>query len=114
MYKYDYIFSDCDNNYLIANSLSSMIYQLVQNQKNILFLTLGQNDLGSSKFIFDNSPGYLLGKNSFFNYSFQTIYQIMNKDKQYENILVEIYKITNNKFIIEYVRIKYLKIFREK
>ena len=48
MYKYDYIFSDCDNNYLIANSLSSMIYQLVQNQKNILFLTLGQNDLGSS------------------------------------------------------------------
>ena len=38
----------------------------------------------------------------------------MNKDKQYENILVEIYKITNNKFTIEYVRIKYLKLFREK
>ena len=64
-----------------------------------------------NKLIFSLS---LLGKNSFFNYSFQTIYQIMNKDKQYENILVEIYKITNNKFTIEYVRIKYLKLFREK
>ena len=82
-----------------------MISQLINNQKNILFLTLGQNDLGSSKFLFGNLPKNLLGNDSFFNYSFQTICDIMNNNKQYENILVELFKITNNKFSIEYVRI---------
>ena len=82
-----------------------MISQLIQNQKNILFLTLGENELGSSTFLFGKSPKNLLGNDSFFNYSFQTICDIMNNNKQYENILVELFKITNNKFSIEYVRI---------
>jgi len=45
-YKYDYIFSDYDNTLLIANSIKSTVTNLLRNEKNLSFITFGEEKLG--------------------------------------------------------------------
>lgn len=104
MYKYDYIFSDYDNTLLMSNTIDSILSALIENEKNITFITLGESNLGTTKFLFGPSHGNLLNNNSFFNYSIQTILQTMSSNFKYDNVLIEIYKIANEKFTVDYVR----------
>lgn len=104
MYKYDYIFSDYDNTLLMSNTIDSILSALIENEKNITFITLGESNLGTTKFLFGPSHGNLLNSNSFFNYSIQTILQTMGNNFKYDNVLIEIYKIANEKFTVDYVR----------
>lgn len=103
-YKYDYIFSDYDNALLIASTLNPVITQLIKNERNLLFLTLGETGLGMTKFLFGHSTGNLINKDSYFNYAYQQILKDMKTYFPFDNILIEIYKISNEKFILDYVR----------
>jgi hypothetical protein len=71
-----------------------------------LFVTIGHNELQSNKFLFNSTQDVLIDKNSFFYESFQKIINYMNSEKNsYDSMLFEIYKITGNQFLIDYVRI---------
>ncbi len=48
-YKYDYIFSDYENTILIATSIKNSISNLIRTEKNLCFLTLGEEKLGKVK-----------------------------------------------------------------
>ena len=100
-YKYDYIFSDFENPMIISSTLNAFIYPLIEAEKNLLFMTIGQKYLGSSNFLFGTNPNALLGNDSLFNYIFKAIKQIMSKIK-YDKILLELYKIMNDKFVIDF------------
>ena len=80
-YKYDYIFSDFENPMIISSTLNAFIYPLIEAEKNLLFMTIGQKYLGSSNFLFGTNPNALLGNDSLFNYIFKAIKQIMSKIK---------------------------------
>ena len=103
-YKYDYIFSDSENPTIISSTLNAIIYPLVETEKNILFMTVGQRGLGPSNFLFGTNQNVLLGYDSLFNYVFKAIKQIMMRIK-YDKILLELYKIINDKFIIDFKEI---------
>ena len=92
---------------LISHSINSILSQLIDNEKNILFITFGERNLGVSNFIFGSNVNNdsFLGKDSFFNYTYQNIVASMDKSFPYDNILVEIYKITNEKFLLDYKQI---------
>lgn len=107
-YKFDYIFSHYDNTMLISRSINLMLANLIENEKNVLFITFGENNLGATKFFLGSNQGNLLNNESFFSFAYQTILQTMNKNYQYDNILIEIYKIANEKFIVDYVKINFL------
>jgi hypothetical protein len=51
-YKYDYIFSDYENTLLISTSIRSSISNLIRNEKNLCFFSLGEEKLGSNFFNF--------------------------------------------------------------
>ena len=103
-YKYDYIFSTSENPMIISSTLNAFIYPLIEQEKNLLFLSIGKRDLISSNFIFGNNQNNLLGSDSLFNHSFKAIKQIM-KRISYDKILLELYKIVNDKFIVDFKEI---------
>jgi hypothetical protein len=45
-YRYDYVFSDFDPNNLICSSIKSTVTNLLRNEKNLCFLTFGEEKLG--------------------------------------------------------------------
>ena len=78
----------------------------MEEEKNILFVTIGNNELLSNKFLFNSIQDILINKNAFLCESFQKIINYMNSEKNsYDGMLFEIYKIKGNKFLIDYVRI---------
>ena len=101
-YEYDYIFSDFENPMIISTTLNAFIYPLIEAEKNLLFMTIGPKNLGN--FLFGSNQNVLLGNDSLFNYVFKAINQIMSKIK-YDKILLELYKIINDKFIIDFKEI---------
>ena len=103
-YKYDYIFSESENPMIISSTLNTFIYPLIEQEKNIIFLAIGKKQLNSSNFIFGSNHYNLLGNDSLFNHSFKTIKQIM-KGIHYDKILLELYKIVNDKFVIDFKEI---------
>ena len=103
-YKYDYIFSESENPMIISSTLNSFIYPLIEQEKNLLFLTIGKRDLISSNFIFGNNQNNLLGSDSLFNHSFKAIKQIM-KRISYDKILLELYKIVNDRYVVDFKEI---------
>ena len=103
-YSYDYIFSDFENPMIISSTLNAFIYPLIEAEKNLLFMTVGQKNLGLSNFLFGTNQNALLGNDSVFNYVFKAIRQIMSRIK-YDKILLELYKIINDKFIIDFKEI---------
>ena len=103
-YKYDYIFSESENPMLISSTLNAFIYPLIEQEKNLLFLCIGKRNLISSNFIFGNNQNNILGSDSFFNHSFKAIKQIM-KRISYDKILLELYKIVNDKFVVDFKEI---------
>jgi hypothetical protein len=77
----------------------------LEEEKNILFVTIGHNELLSNEFLFNSVQNILINKNAFFCESFQKIICYMNSEKNsYDGMLFEIYKISGNKFLIDYVR----------
>ena len=103
-YKYDYIFSESENPMIISSTLNSFIYPLIEQEKNLIFLSIGKKNLNSSNFIFGNNQYNLLGTDSLFNHSFKAIKQIM-KRITYDKILLELYKIVNDKFVVDFKEI---------
>ena len=103
-YKYDYIFSESENHMIISSTLNAFIYPLIEQEKNLLFLCIGKRNLISSNFIFGNNQNNILGSDSFFNHSFKAIKQIM-KRISYDKILLELYKIVNDKFVVDFKEI---------
>ena len=103
-YKYDYIFSGSENPMIISSTLNAFIYPLIEQEKNLLFLCIGKRNLISSNFIFGNNQNNILGSDSFFNHSFKAIKQIM-KRISYDKILLELYKIVNDKFVVDFKEI---------
>ena len=110
-YKYDYIFSESENPMIISSTLNAFIYTLnafiyplIEQEKNLLFLSIGKRNLISSNFIFGNNQNNLLGSDSLFNHSFKAIKQIM-KRISYDKILLELYKIVNDKFVVDFKEI---------
>jgi hypothetical protein len=101
-YKYDYIFSDSENPMIISTTLNAFIYPLIEAEKNITFMTIGQR--GLSNFLFGSNQNFLLGYESLFNYVFKAIKQMMIRIK-YDKILLELYKIINDKFVIDFKEI---------
>ena len=89
---------------IISSTLNAFIYPLIEAEKNLVFMTIGQKNLGITNFLFGSNPNGLLGNDSLFNYIFKAIKQIMSKNK-YDKILLEIYKIINDKFIIDFKEI---------
>ena len=76
-YKYDYIFSDSENPMIISTTLNAFIYPLIEAEKNITFMTIGQKGLNLSNFLFGSNQNFLLGYDSLFNYVFKAIKQMM-------------------------------------
>ena len=103
-YKYDYIFSDSENPMIISTTLNAFIYPLIEAEKNITFMTIGQKGLSLSNFLFGSNQNFLLGYDSLFNYVFKAIKQMMIRIK-YDKILLELYKIINDKFVIDFKEI---------
>ena len=103
-YKYDYIFSESENPMIISSTLNTFIYPLIEQEKNIIFLCIGKKNLDSSNFIFGNNQYNLLGNDSLFNHSFKTIKHIM-KGISYDKILLELYKIVDDKFVVDFKEI---------
>ena len=103
-YKYDYIFSDFENPMIISSTLNTFVYPLIEAEKNILFMSIGQKGLALSNFLFGTNQNFFLGYDSIFNYVFKAIKQIMIRIK-YDKILLELYKIINDKFIIDFKQI---------
>jgi hypothetical protein len=103
-YKYDYIFSDFENPMIISSTLNAIIYPLIEADKNILFLTVGQRGLNLSNFLFGSNRNVLLGRDSLFYYVFKAIKQMMIRIK-YDKILLELYKIVDDKFLIDFKEI---------
>ena len=103
-YKYDYIFSESENPMIISSTLNTFIYPLIEQEKNLIFLSIGKKNLNSSNFIFGSNNYNLLGADSLFNYTFKTIKQIM-KGINYDKILFELYKIVNDKFVVDFKEI---------
>ena len=103
-YKYDYIFSDSENPMIISSTLNAIIYPLIEADKNILFLTVGQRGLNLSNFLFGSNRNVLLGRDSLFYYVFKAIKQMMIRIK-YDKILLELYKIVDDKFLIDFKEI---------
>ena len=101
-YTYDYIFSDFENPMIISSTLNTFIYPLIEAEKNLLFMTVGQKNLGN--FLFGSNQNSLIGNDSLFNYVFKAINQMMSRIK-YDKILLELYKIINDKFIIDFKEI---------
>ena len=89
---------------IISSTLNTFIYPLIEQEKNIIFLAIGKKQLNSSNFIFGSNQYNLLGNDSLFNHSFKTIKQIM-KGIHYDKILLELYKIVNDKFVIDFKEI---------
>ena len=103
-YKYDYIFSESENAMIISSTLNTFIYPLIEQEKNIIFLGIGQRGLNSSSFIFGNNSNALLGYDSLFYNIFKTIKEIM-KIITYDKILLELYKIVDDKFVLDFKEI---------
>ena len=89
---------------IISSTLNTFIYPLIEAEKNILFMSVGQRGLELSNFLFGTNQNFLLGYDSLFNYIFKAIKQIMIRIK-YDKILLELYKIINDKFIIDFKEI---------
>ena len=89
---------------IISTTLNAFIYPLIEAEKNILFMTIGQKGLNLSNFLFGSNQNFLLGYDSLFNYVFKAIKQMMIRIK-YDKILLEVYKIINDKFIIDFKEI---------
>ena len=86
---------------IISSTLNAFIYPLIEAEKNLLFMTIGQKNLSLSNFLFGTNQNFLLGQDSLFNYVFNAIKQMMSRIK-YDKILLELYKINNDKFIIDF------------
>ena len=89
---------------IISSTLNAFIYPLIEQEKNLIFLSIGKKNLNSSNFIFGNNQYNLLGQDSLFNHSFKAIKQIM-KRITYDKILLELYKIVNDKFVVDFKEI---------
>ena len=89
---------------VISSTLNAFIYPLIEAEKNLLFMTIGQKYLGLSNFLFGTNQNDLLGNDSLFNYVFKAIKQIMSKIK-YDKILLELYNIINDKFVVDFKEI---------
>ena len=89
---------------IISSTLNAFIYPLIEQEKNLIFLSIGKKNLNSSNFIFGNNQNNLLGQDSLFNHSFKAIKQIM-KRITYDKILLELYKIVNDKFVVDFKEI---------
>jgi hypothetical protein len=109
-YKFDYIFSDYENNILIANSIKNIITNLIHNEKNLCFFTFGEEKLGKivilklgkTKFLFGNSNKIF--HDSFFRYTVDIIEKVLRKEFTFDNILIDIVKVANEKFVLDYVK----------
>jgi hypothetical protein len=109
-YKYDYIFSEYENTTLIANSIKGIISNQINNDKNICFLTFGEEklgkqriNLGKTRFLFGNN--LRITNDSFFKYMYDNIEKQLNQEYAYDNILIDIVKITGERFVLDYVHI---------
>ena len=89
---------------VITSIHNIFIYPLKKKKKNIIFLGIGRKNLNSSNFIFGNNQYNLLGTESLFNHTFKAIKQIMERIK-YDKILLELYKIVKDKFVIDFKKI---------
>ena len=89
---------------IISSTLNAFIYPLIEAEKNLLFMTIGQKYLGLSNFLFGTNQNDLLGNDSLFNYIFKAIKQIMSRIK-YDKILLELYNIINDKFVVDFKEI---------
>ena len=89
---------------IISSTLNAFIYPLIEQEKNLIFLSIGKKNLNSSNFIFGNNQYNLIGQDSLFNHSFKAIKQIM-KRITYDKILLELYKIVNDKFVVDFKEI---------
>ena len=89
---------------VISSTLNAFIYPLIEAEKNLLFMSIGQKYLGLSNFLFGTNQNDLLGNDSLFNYVFKAIKQIMSRIK-YDKILLELYNIINDKFVIDFKEI---------
>ena len=89
---------------IISSTLNAFIYPLIEAEKNLLFMTIGQKYLGLSDFSFGTNQNDLLGNDSLFNYVFKVIKQIMSRIK-YDKILLELYNIINDKFVVDFKEI---------
>ena len=47
----------------------------------------------------------IIEHNSFFNIIFNMVYECLSEEMQYENILIDIFKISNEKYILDQVNI---------
>jgi hypothetical protein len=101
-YKFDYIFSDYENNILIANSIKTLVQNSVLNEKNLCFFTFGGEGLGKTRFLFGN--GNKIQSDSFFKYVYDILEKILKKEFTFDNILIDIIKISNERFVMDYVR----------
>lgn len=50
-FQLDYIFSENENNFLTAKTIEKDLIKYLNNEKNLFFLTFGQEKLGKGKFI---------------------------------------------------------------
>ena len=89
---------------IISSTLNAFIYPLIEQEKNLIFLSIGKKNLNSSNFIFGNNQYNLIEQDSLFNHSFKAIKQIM-KRITYDKILLELYKIVNDKFVVDFKEI---------
>lgn len=67
-------------------------------------MIIGQRGLSTSNFLFGSNQNFFFGYNSLFNYIFKAIKQIVIRIKYYK-ILVELCKIINDKFSIDFKEI---------
>ena len=89
---------------IISSTLNAFIYPLIEAEKNLLFMSIGQKYLGTSNFSFGTNQNVLLGNDSLFNYVLNAIKKIMSGVK-YDKILLELYKIINDKYVIDFKEI---------
>jgi hypothetical protein len=57
-------------------------------------------------------PNRKITHNSFFKQTYDIIAKILKNEFEYDNILIDAFKITNEKFVMDYVN-NYFNIYRE-
>ena len=57
--------------------------------------------LGKSKFLFGSN--HKVTRDTFFKYTVDTIISVMNEEVPFDNILIDIFRVSNEKFTLDYV-----------
>lgn len=96
-YKFDYVFSEYDNNISMQNQLKSLLSDNAKSEKNLTFVTFGEEKLGKTTFLLGKDNYF--EEESFLNFSFN----LLSQNIQYDSILVDFYQISLEKFVLDYV-----------